>query len=60
MHFSEPSAKGDISILLGRGHFYFALTLRPQLLDFLKQDSQSSAPIDETLTQLTALARIAG
>jgi hypothetical protein len=26
MHFSEPSAKGDISILLGRGHFYFALT----------------------------------
>jgi FliI/YscN family ATPase len=37
-----------------------AIRLRPQLLDFLKQDSQSSAPIDETLTQLTALARIAG
>jgi FliI/YscN family ATPase len=37
-----------------------AIRLRPQLLDFLKQDSQSNAPIDETLTQLTALARIAG
>ena len=34
-HFSQPHTKGDISTLLGRGHFYFALTtpaswLRPQ------------------------------
>src|ERR1700683_3211573 len=26
MHFAEPRAKGDISTLPGRGHFYFALT----------------------------------
>jgi len=26
MHFSEDGAKGDISTLPGRGHFYFALT----------------------------------
>ena len=26
MHSAEPRAKGDISILPGRGHFYFALT----------------------------------
>ena len=26
MHSSDESAKGDISTLLGRGHFYFALT----------------------------------
>ena len=26
MHFSELGAKGDISTLPGRGHFYFALT----------------------------------
>jgi hypothetical protein len=26
MHSPEALAKGDISILLGRGHFYFALT----------------------------------
>jgi hypothetical protein len=25
-HFAEPRAKGDISTLPGRGHFYFALT----------------------------------
>jgi hypothetical protein len=28
MHFSAVGGKGDISILLGRGHFYFALTRR--------------------------------
>jgi hypothetical protein len=28
MHSREAQAKGDISTLLGRGHFYFALTLR--------------------------------
>jgi hypothetical protein len=27
MHFAEPRAKGDISTLPGRGHFYFALTM---------------------------------
>jgi hypothetical protein len=26
MHSRQARAKGDISILLGRGHFYFALT----------------------------------
>ena len=26
MHFAEPQAKGDVSTLPGRGHFYFALT----------------------------------
>jgi flagellum-specific ATP synthase len=36
-----------------------AIRVRPQLLDFLKQDSQSNAPIDETLARLTELARIA-
>jgi hypothetical protein len=28
MHSAEPWAKGDISTLPGRGHFYFALTKR--------------------------------
>jgi hypothetical protein len=28
MHTPEAQAKGDISILLARGHFYFALTIR--------------------------------
>jgi hypothetical protein len=28
-HSSQAQAKGDISTLLGRGHFYFALTLHP-------------------------------
>ena len=37
-----------------------AIRMRPQLLDFLKQDSQSNAPIDETLARLSELARIAG
>ena len=26
MHSAEAQGKGDISILPGRGHFYFALT----------------------------------
>ena len=29
MHSAEALGKGDISILLGRGHFYFALTGDP-------------------------------
>ncbi len=29
MHLAEPRARGDISTLPGRGHFYFALTLVP-------------------------------
>jgi hypothetical protein len=28
MHFAESLAKGDISTLPGRGHFYFALTVK--------------------------------
>ena len=28
MHSAEPRVKGDISTLPGRGHFYFALTLK--------------------------------
>jgi hypothetical protein len=31
MHFAEAQGKGDISILPGRGHFYFALT-QPSML----------------------------
>jgi hypothetical protein len=27
MHFSQATAKGDVSTLPARGHFYFALTL---------------------------------
>ena len=32
MHFSQPRSKADISTLLGRGHFYFALTAYTNLL----------------------------
>ena len=32
MHSSEPEAKGDISTLQRRGHFYFALTKKPRRL----------------------------
>ena len=32
-HSSQAQAKGDISTLLGRGHFYFALTSSPRPLD---------------------------
>jgi hypothetical protein len=34
--------------------------LRPQLLDFLKQDAAANAPFDQTMTQLRELARLAG
>jgi hypothetical protein len=33
MHSQEAQAKGDISILPARGHFYFALTVRASPLD---------------------------
>ena len=33
MHTPEAQAKGDISILLTRGHFYFALTISPGTMD---------------------------
>ena len=33
MHFSEATGKGDISILPGRGHFYFALTPNDWTID---------------------------
>ena len=33
MHSPEAKAKGDISILPARGHFYFALTKYTQVLD---------------------------
>ena len=33
-HSSEAQAKGDISTLPGRGHFYFALTTYPDLLEW--------------------------
>ena len=32
-HSSEPRAKGDISTLPARGHFYFALTILIRLID---------------------------
>jgi flagellar biosynthesis/type III secretory pathway ATPase len=37
-----------------------AIRLRPQLLDFLKQDAAANAPFDQTMTQLRELARLAG
>ena len=37
-----------------------AIRLRPQLLEFLKQDSQSHAPIEETFARMSGLAQIAG
>ena len=33
-HSSDAQAKGDVSTLPGRGHFYFALTQRQTQLDF--------------------------
>jgi uncharacterized protein (TIGR03435 family) len=38
MHFSETSAKGDISTLPAGGHFYFALTGAPGWLDTARYD----------------------
>ena len=35
MHSLDARDKGDISILPGRGHFYFALTISRRFLDFL-------------------------
>jgi len=37
-----------------------AIRLRPQLLDFLKQDSATHSPFEETLTRLSDLAKLAG
>ena len=34
MHLSEAKGKGNISTLPGRGHFYFALTTYPDLLEW--------------------------
>jgi len=36
-----------------------AIRLRPQLLDFLKQDAQANAPFDQTLTRMNELAQLA-
>jgi flagellar biosynthesis/type III secretory pathway ATPase len=36
-----------------------AIRLRPQLLEFLKQDSAAHAPFDETMARMLALARSA-
>ena len=33
MHSSSGLAKGDISTLLARGHFYFALTVKTSRVD---------------------------
>lgn len=37
-----------------------AIRLRPQLLDFLKQDAQANAPFDQTLARMSELAQLAG
>ena len=37
-----------------------AIRLRPQLLDFLKQDAQANAPFDQTLARMSELAHLAG
>ena len=37
-----------------------AIRLRPQLMEFLKQDSSANASFDQTMTQLRELARLAG
>jgi len=37
-----------------------AIRLRPQLLDFLKQDNASHTPFDETMAQMRELAKLAG
>ena len=34
-----------------------AIRVRPQLIEFLRQDAQANAPFDQTLAQLEALAR---
>src|SRR5690349_1731938 len=36
-----------------------AIRLRPQLLDFLKQDAQANAPFDQTLARMSELAQLA-
>ena len=36
-----------------------AIRLRPQLLDFLKQDAAAHAPFDETMARMLTLARSA-
>jgi flagellar biosynthesis/type III secretory pathway ATPase len=36
-----------------------AIRLRPQLMDFLKQDSGAHAPFDETMARMRDLARLA-
>jgi flagellum-specific ATP synthase len=37
-----------------------AIRLRPQLLDFLKQDSAAHSPFEETMVRLGELAKLAG
>ena len=37
-----------------------AIRLRPQLLDFLKQDAQANAPFEQTLARMSELAQLAG
>jgi len=37
-----------------------AIRLRPQLLEFLKQDNALHAPFDETMAQMRELAKMAG
>jgi hypothetical protein len=37
MHSSQAQAKGDVSTLPGRGHFYFALTPISSLIDLLNR-----------------------
>jgi flagellum-specific ATP synthase len=35
-----------------------AIRVRPQLLEFLKQDSHANAPIEETLSRMSELAQM--
>jgi FliI/YscN family ATPase len=37
-----------------------AIRMRPQLLDFLKQDAAANSAFDQTMTQMRELARLAG
>jgi len=41
MHSAKALGKGDISILPGRGHFYFALTLKPGCETWLSKMSRT-------------------
>src|ERR1039457_5805301 len=63
MHSAEAQGKGDISILPGRGHFYFALTLaeRPMCAQrrrvIIQRCIRGAKPGESALDDISALLR---